>query len=189
MPPKVKITKEDIIESAERLVREKGADALNARSIANALSCSTQPIFSNFASMEDLKAELLNDARQKYEDFFKIECSSGKYPTYKSSGMAYIRFARKEKELFKLLYMRSRTDSEKNDDFSDYEHIINEIVSATGFSYERAKHFHLENWIFVHGIAVMVATNYIDFNEDIISGLVTDVYNGLLLKYKEETYE
>lgn len=189
MPPKVRVTRDDIIECAIKLVRENGADKLNARGLADALGCSTQPVFSNFASMDELKTELVASAYKKYKDFFESECSSGKYPTYKSSGIAYIRFAHNEKELFKLLYMRSRTESEKNSGFSDYDFVIDEIVSATGFSRDKAKRFHLENWIFVHGIAVMVATNYIDFNEDIISGLVTDVYNGLLLKYKEETYE
>ena len=50
MPPKVKITKEDIINAAVSLVRENGADALNARTVASLLGCSTQPVFSNFAT-------------------------------------------------------------------------------------------------------------------------------------------
>ena len=36
--------------------------------------------------------------------------AEGKYPPYKASGMAYIRFAKEEKELFKLLFMRDRSD-------------------------------------------------------------------------------
>ena len=41
MPPKVKITKEEIIEAALRIVRESGDEALNARNVAAALGCST----------------------------------------------------------------------------------------------------------------------------------------------------
>jgi hypothetical protein len=44
MPPKVKITKEEIIQTALFLVRENGEQAINARAIATALHCSTQPI-------------------------------------------------------------------------------------------------------------------------------------------------
>ena len=58
MPPKVKITKEDIIKTAIDIVRDKGADAINARNIASVLNCSTQPIFSNFDNMEELKLGL-----------------------------------------------------------------------------------------------------------------------------------
>jgi AcrR family transcriptional regulator len=55
MPPKVKVTKEDIIQASVELVRKKGTDAINARTIASALNGSTQPIFSNFESMEELR--------------------------------------------------------------------------------------------------------------------------------------
>ena len=55
MPPKVKITKENIIQAAMDIVRNAGADALNARNIAAKLDCSTQPIFSNFATMDQLR--------------------------------------------------------------------------------------------------------------------------------------
>ena len=51
MPPKVKVSKEEIINTAISLIRKSGASAVNARSIAAELGCSTQPIFSNFASM------------------------------------------------------------------------------------------------------------------------------------------
>ena len=51
MPPKVKITKEDIIQKALEIVRTNGEQALNARSIASALNCSTQPVFFNFATI------------------------------------------------------------------------------------------------------------------------------------------
>lgn len=56
MPPKIKVTRESIVATAVDLVRSEGAQALNARRIAAALGCSTQPIFSNFAVMDELKA-------------------------------------------------------------------------------------------------------------------------------------
>ena len=55
MPPKVRITKEDIIHTAVEIVRRDGTGAINARVIAKELNCSTQPVFSNFATMEDLR--------------------------------------------------------------------------------------------------------------------------------------
>ena len=41
MPPKIKITREEIVDTALNLVREAGEQALNARSIAAKLKCST----------------------------------------------------------------------------------------------------------------------------------------------------
>ena len=59
MPPKVRVTREDILRTAFEILRHEGASALNARSIATALDCSTQPIFSNFSSMEELLKAVL----------------------------------------------------------------------------------------------------------------------------------
>ena len=70
MPPKVKITKEDIINTALSLVRQEGVSAINARCVAAALGCSTQPVFSNFESMEQLQRATATAA---YEVFDKAE--------------------------------------------------------------------------------------------------------------------
>ena len=109
MPPKVKITKEDIINAAVSLVRENGADALNARTVASVLGCSTQPVFSNFATMDELRLAVVEKADEICNEYIKKEIEIGDFPAYKASGMAYIRFAKEEKELFRLLYMRDRT--------------------------------------------------------------------------------
>ena len=53
MPPKTKVSKEEILSTAVNLVRNDGENALNARNIARSLGCSTQPIFSNFINMDD----------------------------------------------------------------------------------------------------------------------------------------
>jgi AcrR family transcriptional regulator len=55
MPPRVRITKEEIVDVALSMIRSEGEASLNARSIAAALGCSTQPIFSNFETMEALR--------------------------------------------------------------------------------------------------------------------------------------
>ena len=97
MPPKVKITKEDIINTAVELIRSEGMDALNARAVASALGCSTQPVFSNFATMDELFEAAVAAAYEIYLGFIKREAESGKYPRYKAFGRAYIRFAEEEK--------------------------------------------------------------------------------------------
>ena len=54
MPKKVQTTKESIINAALELVRRDGTSAINARAVAKELGSSTQPIFSNFASINEL---------------------------------------------------------------------------------------------------------------------------------------
>ena len=103
MPPKVKVKKEDVINAAVDIVRSSGVQAINARTIASALNCSTQPVFSNFASMDELRLAVVERADKLCQEYMQREVESGEFPAYKANGMAYIRFAKEEKELFKLL--------------------------------------------------------------------------------------
>ena len=114
MPPKVRITKESIVATAVDLVRRDGAGAINARTIAKELNCSTQPVFSNFATMEELRLAVVDAADTLYREYTEQEVASGKYPVYKATGMAYIRFAKEEKELrFKIMQADFRPVGEK----------------------------------------------------------------------------
>ncbi|MBR3862950.1 MAG: TetR/AcrR family transcriptional regulator [Clostridia bacterium] len=182
MPPKVKITKEDIIKTALLLLRKNGADAINARSIAAALGCSTQPVFSNFATMEELQAAVTVAARERYLGFLQSEVEGGKYPKYKAFGMAYIRFAKEEKELFKLLFMCDRGGKEIEPGV-DFEASVAMIMQANGVSEERARLMHLEIWTFVHGIGTMLATSFLELDWELISNMITDVYQGIRARH------
>ena len=178
MAPKVKVTREKIIETALSLVKSEGEGSLNARSVANALNCSTQPLFSNFQNVLELKTEVIELAYKTYLEFIENEINSQKYPQYKSMGMAYIRFAKDEPNLFKMLFMCDRTDEEFSHT-EDFEKAVELIMSANGISKEKATLFHLELWAFVHGIASMIATSYLNFDWELISNMLSDVYQGL----------
>jgi AcrR family transcriptional regulator len=179
MAPKVKITKEEILSAAVELVRTGGEQSLNARNIASALNCSTQPIFSNFATMEELRYAVLVQADALYRGYIQREMESGKYPAYKASGMAYIRFAKEEKELFKLLYMRNR-DGEAFSVGAEVDSEMEALVQTqTGLSETEAKLFHLEVWAYVHGIATMFATGFLNLEWELVSKMLTDCYQGL----------
>ena len=186
MPPKVKITKEDIVQTAMDLVRTSGSQSINARAIAAALICSTQPIFSNFATMAELQDAVIRAAYERYAAFLAKEVSSGKYPPYKAYGMAYVRFAEEEKELFKLLFMRNRAGETvpEKDELGDWTQSV--IQSSTGLDGDEVKLFHLEMWAYVHGIASMLATGFIDLEWELISRMLTDAYQGLRKQYVKE---
>ena len=188
MPPRVRVTKEDIVSSALELVRKKGAEGLNARELAAEMGCSTQPIFSNFAGMEELQSAVALAAYERYVAFLKNESKSGKYPPYKAFGMAYIRFAREERELFKLLFMCDR-GGKSIDPTPDFVDSVNMIAAANGISRETAEQMHMEMWICVHGIATMHATSFLSLDWDVISHMLSDVYQGIRKNLKDAENE
>lgn len=183
MPPKVKITKENIVNTALEIVKNSGVEALNARNIAIALNCSTQPIFSNFESMEDLKFAVAENANELYKKYIKNEVSKGEYPEYKASGMAYIRFAKEEKELFKLLFMCDRQDRTIPKDTESFSDMARILQNSVGLHRDSATLFHLEMWVYVHGIATMFATDFLDLEWELISKMMSDCYQGLKKQY------
>ena len=179
MPPTPKYTRDEIINAAYNLVRDNGLTALTARDLAKKLGTSPRPIFTAFKNMDDLKNEVIKKAFNTFEAYQKNEIESRNYPTYKATGMAYIRLAKEEKNIFKLLYMRDRTGEGKND-FEDYSLAINALKNHANITDDEALLVHLKMWIYVHGIATMLATSYLDFNFDEISNLITDMYNRLI---------
>ena len=185
MPPKAKVTKSDIVEAAIELIRKDGEQAVNARSIAAVLDCSTQPIFSNFSTMEELRTAVMEAANMLYKSYLETDMSSGKYPPYKASGSAYIRFAREERELFKLLFMRERSNESLEDDMESIRPLLELLEKNLGFTQDEAFMFHMEMWIYAHGIATMIATSYLNWDDAFISKLLSDAYEGMRIRYSE----
>ena len=182
MPPKCRFTREEIIQAALELTAEKGVGALTARGLAQRLGSSAKPIFGLFANMEEVQQEVVKAANLRYQEYLRQDMSAGRYPPYKASGMAYIRFAREQKELFKLLFMRDRTHEEKVAG-DELEALLGLIQKNMGLSRDDAYRFHLEMWIYVHGIATMIATAYLEWDMDCISAALTDAYQGLRLRF------
>ncbi len=173
------ISREKILAAALELVRGGGDGALNARALAGALGCSTQPIFRNFADMQALRAALLEEIHNRYLAFVGAYIAASAHPPYKASGLAYIAFAKAEPQLFRQLFMRERASDREGPEMADWEPTIAAVQSYTGLTHREAERCHLELWCLVHGTAVMLATGYLDLDEETVGGMLTDVYQGL----------
>lgn len=182
MPRKFMFTREEVLAAALNLVREQGIAAVTARGLGEKLGSSSKPIFSLFENMEDVLSAVMKAADNLYQNYLKEDMTSGKYPPYKASGMAYIRFAKEEKELFKLLFMRDRS-RENTDNKEENKQLIELIQQNLGINEEEAYLFHLEMWIYVHGMATMLATSYLELDEAFISKVLTDGYEGMKTRY------
>ena len=97
MPRSYMFTKEQVLDAAIELTREKGFSAVSARSLGDRLGTTSRPIFSHFENMADVQKGIIGAANKLYQSFREEEIKSGRYVPYKASGMAYIRFAKEEK--------------------------------------------------------------------------------------------
>jgi hypothetical protein len=78
---------------------------------------------------------------------------------------------------------RSSADTSPSEDFEDS---VRMIMQANGTSYEKASLIHLEMWAFVHGIAAMLATSFLELDVELISGMLSDIYMGLKARHLTE---
>lgn len=185
MPPKSMFTKDEIIDAALCVIRENGVSALTARALAAKLGCSVKPIFGLFKNMDEVQQEVIKAAARLYQKRMVQEISEKRYPPYKAVGISYIRFAKDEKNLFKLLYMRDRSNEEKAEG-EETQKLIELIQKTTGLDKKTAYLFHLETWIYIHGIATMIATDYLDWDMEFVSNSITDCYIGLKYRFIKE---
>ena len=77
----------------------------------------------------------------------------------------------------RLLFMRDRTGEGPID--YGYQDAVQMVQAQTGLDQDSANLFHAEIWIAVHGIAVMFATSYLDWDMELVSRMLTDFYQGL----------
>ncbi len=186
MPPKVRFTRAEIISGALDLVREKGMDGLTARALAAKLGSSPKPVFGLFENMEEVQSEVMVAADRLYQQFLAEDMAAGEFPPYKASGMGYIRFAKEERELFKLLFMRDRSGEIIGEDREPVRPLLELLEKELGITEDEAYLFHLEQWIFVHGIATMVATGYLEWDLDFIVRALADSYFGAKHRFTKE---
>lgn len=184
MPAKKLITKEMIVEAACNVVREVGFQNLNVRALAKKLNCSTQPVYLSFSNFDEVKSDVLNKAKQTFEQFVKNEIESKRYPPFKAVGMAYIRFAKEEREFFKAIYM----DGSGADGWTLGEHSKSANVAKKSYSLTDNEADKIQDvmWVFVHGIATACATGFYNWDWQDIDRMVTDVYISYYKNLKEQ---
>lgn len=182
MPRVVKITKAEILEKAYEMTRTEGFEAVTTRKLARELGCSTQPIFSAYANMEELKEDLYERTRIEFTDYMMNHtCSNA--PPFLQMGLNYITLASKEKHLFKLLCMSDSVRISSLEDMvkvAQYNIVGEGVEEATMLSEEMAKRIFLKCWLFSHGIASMVATNQISLSEEELISLLQETYLAFL---------
>ncbi|MCP4020201.1 MAG: TetR/AcrR family transcriptional regulator [Desulfobacteraceae bacterium] len=157
MPPKFKFKREEIIESALNLVREKGWKNLSTRTLAEKLGSSARPIYSFFKSMDELEEELVKKSVDLLYDFMVVHRTGDPWIDH---GIGYVIFAREEKHLFR------GSNNEKNiKHFKAYGDKIWNACTASlsqylpfkGLSEDQIYKIQLTRWLLCHGLAFQVS--------------------------------
>lgn len=105
MPKISTITKEIVLDAAFEVARTSGFSSLSARSIAQHIGCSTQPIYWVYDNMELLRRDVVQRAIDYLNNIISAYHQTGK--PFADLGLGYIYVAHKEALLFKAIYMEN----------------------------------------------------------------------------------
>ena len=187
MPPKSRITRDMIVAAAAEVAREKGAEAINARTVAQKLNCSTQPVMYHFATMEELKRAVYSKVDRFHTDY--LMHSSGKNDPLLEIGLNYIRFAIEEPHLFRFLFQSGYAKENNLLEMIDSEELIpvlSAIQQGVGLDMEKTRDVFLTVALFAHGYASISANNALEFDERLVAVHLERAFNGAVLAVTQE---
>lgn len=186
MPPNVKFTKEEIMNAALQVVREKGAAALTTRQIAAVLGVSTRPIFTYFQNMQQVQEAVRQAAQALYHSYIKKGLEQ--VHPFIGLGEQYIRFATQEPELYRLLFLPLAPGSENNA-MEEMERTQNLVLDFLQQVYQldeaAAKRFFRDVWLVAHSLAALIVTNCCPYSPEEIRQILTSVSLSVCKACKE----
>ncbi|MBR3357518.1 MAG: TetR/AcrR family transcriptional regulator [Solobacterium sp.] len=162
MPRKAEVTKEEMIEGAFRLVRERGWQALTARSLAAELGCSTQPVMYRFPSLAELREETYRRADRFHSEY--LLASDG----LMDLGLRYIRFAAEETNLFRFLFQSGHFQNVSVEDMirmPEAEGVLAAAAEGMEMPVEEIVPVFEILFAAVHGYADLIANNAVKYDE------------------------
>lgn len=186
MPPKVRFQKDEIVVAALNVARKQGIDSVTAREVAKELGVSVGPIFTWYETMEQLKADVYMQAKLLYREYIERGLS-GPIP-FLGVGQQYLRFAKEEPELYRLLFLR-RPDT-----------VSGGAMEALRFSQDLAREslmriyqmeawmadrYFRDLWLVVFSFATLIVTDDCPYTNEEMSNVLTEVSLSVCKAYKE----
>ena len=179
MPPKITTSKEMIVEAGYSIVDEEGIGQVNCRAIAKKIGCSTQPVFSRFPNMDELKEEVFKYACDKLQKSIADRLESSKdHSLLETSVTVLADLARNHKNLYKLIYLSDfrseKSFLEEGEKYLTNKLIIKELINRYNIDPERAEGIFERTSLLVHGICTVIATTAMGYSNEQVIQIVNE---------------
>lgn len=185
MPPKVKITKKMILDASFEVIRTSGHENLNARTIAEYLQCSTQPVLYNFKTVDEIR-EAVYQITDEYHTTYIMPKEGDENPML-ALGLNYVRFGHEEKNLFRFLFQTNQfggMDMATLMDNPALSDILQVMAKGLDCDVEEAREMFLTFFVIAHGLASLLANNAMEYDEEQSAKMLQNVFFGMLASRK-----
>ena len=187
MGPKIKFTKEQIIEAAFEIARTEGFDSITMRKIAEKMGSSVAPIYVNFRNVDELNEALIEKIISISRQLLMEEDTGN---PFSDMGKASLRFALEYSVIFRDLLAKSGKYMQGYDE-KMMPALIEEMQKdpeLNGFTVDELKTIFLKMRIFQLGLSIMAANSLLpkEYNKqdmmDILSSTADDVIMSAKLR-------
>ena len=185
MPPKVKITEQMILDASFEIIRTGGHENLNARTIAEYLHCSTQPVLYNFETVDEIREAVYRKADEYHTAY--IMPKEGDENPMLAMGLNYVRFGHEEKNLFRFLFQTNKfggMDIAALMDNPDLSGVLDVMAQGLGCDADEAKEMFLTFFAIAHGLASLLANNAMEYDEEQNAKMLSNVFFGVIASRK-----
>lgn len=184
MPRSVQITKEKILTAALDVLIRDGYLAVNIKSIAKELKCSTQPIAWQFGNMDNMREALTKEA-VAYANQKMMPTSTNCIEAFWQVGYTYINLAFDTPNLFRFVYMgesknycRGGFDSILTD--SGNAVLIDKLCKYLDISRKQADMLLQRMIVYTHGMVSLVVAGVLNCTKEQVYSIVKEFGSDLL---------
>ena len=187
MGPKIKFTKEQIIEAAFEIARTEGIDSITMRKVAKKMGSSVAPIYVNFENVDELNKALIERITSISRQLLTEENTGN---PFSDMGNASLRFAMEYSVIFRDLLAKGNKYMQGYDE-KMMPVLVEEMQKdpeLKGFTVDELKTILLKMRIFQLGLSMMAANSLLpkEYNKqdmmDILSSTADDVIMSAKLR-------
>jgi AcrR family transcriptional regulator len=192
-PRNVQFGRDEIIEAAFQLVREKGMSGFSVQAVGKAINASTMPIYSQFANVQDLEDAICLKALQLLKEYMLAERTGDRWIDH---AINWVKFAEQEKHLYRVIW-ESRNVELCMKCGEEITRFIGEQLADyplfRGLTAEEVTMITLARRLFIQKLALWLIRdpNYLRSKgletEDFIRRTSKAIYDGFMLQFRPDT--
>lgn len=186
MAPKFKVTRDQVIAVALKITRETGIDRVTARELGAKLGVSSRPIFTWFESMEQVKDAVYEKAKALYRDYLNFGL---KQPIpFLGVGQQFIKFAKDEGELFKLLFLTQPKYSHGGAMAAmkiSQDLVRNSLMKIYRMDEKMADNYFRDLFLVAFSLGTLIVTNGCLYSDKEMSSIMSEFSLSICKAYKE----
>lgn len=170
MARRVVYEKEKIIEKAFKLLKKEGMEAITARKLGYYMKTSPAPIYHSFESMDELKAVLIQKAKNLFLEYIHEDRTG---IVFLNIGLGFCIFAKEESNLFQNIFLNPNVERNIFDQFVELtQNEINKDPRFDKIEEKTKKALFFDCWIYAQGLATFVALHQLNASEEEIKEML-----------------